>query len=229
MSTAQPFAPAPPDVLRPDLRRFWDGTIPVDVRRGEPLYMPGDPARSVYLLRTGSVRLSRLMPSGGELTVDVVGPGELIGERAALGWPRRLGLAQALEPAKASPLAASILESAAHRTPELALALARLASERQRRLEARAVVNAYGDCRQKLIGVLLEMAERFGTDEAEGRRIGVRLTHEELARLIGAARETVTPLLVALRRQGAIDYDRRSILLRDRLSLAESSQLPLSA
>ncbi len=229
MSTAQPFAPAPASVLRPDLRRFWDGTIPVDLRRGDALYMPGDPARSVYLLRTGSVRLARLISSGGELTLDVVGPGELIGEGAVLGWSRRLGLAQALEPAKASPLAAPILESAVHRNPDLALALARLVSERQRRLEARAVVGAYGDCRQKLIGVLLEMAERFGIDEAEGCRIGVRLTHEELARLIGAARETVTPLLVTLRRQGAIDYDRRSILLRDRASLAKASDLPLSA
>jgi CRP/FNR family transcriptional regulator len=201
----------------------------VDLRRGEPLYMPGDRASSVYLLRAGSVRLSRLMRSGGELILDVVGPGELIGEGAALGWSRRLGLAQALEPSKASPLAASILESAAHRNPDMALALARLVSERQRRLEVRAVLNAYGNCRQKLVGVLLEMAERFGIDEAEGCRIGVRLTHEELARLIGAARETVTPLLVALRRQGAIDYDRSSILLRDRVSLAKANQLPLSA
>jgi CRP-like cAMP-binding protein len=43
----------------------------------------------------------------------------------------------------------------------------------------------------------------------------VRLTHEEIARFIGAARETVTPLLVRLRAEGVIAYDRRSLVIRD--------------
>jgi len=71
--------------------------------------------------------------------------------------------------------------------------------------------------------VLLDIADRFGVDEGESRRITVRLTHEELARLIGAARETVTPLLVELRRAGAIDYDRTRILIQRRALLYDKS------
>lgn len=192
--------------------------------RGEYLYLPGDPARSVFLVRQGFVRLGRLLDSGREMTLELAGPGELVGEAAALGEEVRIGLAQALEPLRVSPLPASALEAAAERHPRLALGLARMAAERSRRVEARAVENAFGDCRRRLLGALLEMAERFGVDEAGGRRIGVRLTHEDLARLIGAARETVTPLLVKLRDEGVIDYDRRRILVRTSGPLRRSTR-----
>lgn len=205
---------------RRGLDRLWEPTDPLELARGEYLYLPGDPARSVFLLREGSVRLARLLDSGGELNLDVAGPGEVVGEDAVLvGGPRRV-LAQALEPLRASPLPASVVEAAARRDPEVALALARITSERARRLEARATLNAFGGCPRRLAGVLLEMADRFGEDEEDGRRIVVRLTHEDLARFVGAARETVTPLLVALRRRGVIDYDRRRIVIRDRRALA---------
>jgi CRP/FNR family transcriptional regulator, cyclic AMP receptor protein len=201
--------------LRPDLRRCWDGTLPMELERGDYLYLPGDPARSVFLMRSGSVRLGRLLDSGGELSLDVVGPGELLGEDAALGAPRRLGLAQALEKVRVSPLPVPVMEAALARSPDLAVALARISVERRRRLEDRAVESAFGDCRRRLSRLLLDLADRFGTQDVDGRRIAVRLTHEDLARFIGAARETVTPLLVQLRNEGTIDYDRRRIVIRD--------------
>jgi CRP/FNR family transcriptional regulator len=217
MSTARPFTLASPLQLRPDLRRFWDGTIPVTFRRGEYLYLPASLARNVFLVRSGAVRLAQMGGSGGELTVDVAGPAELVGESAVLGQPRRQGLAQALDRVKASPLPTSILDSALQSNPDLALALARITAERSRRFQARAVLTAFADCRRRLIALLLEMAERFGEDDERGRRIGIRLTHEELGRMIGAARETVTPLLIGLRREGAIDYDRRGLWLQEGL------------
>lgn len=173
----------------------------------------------MFLVRAGSARLARLQDSGGELTLDVAGPGDFIGEGAAFSETRRSGLAQALERLRVAPLAVSELHAALRRRPDWALALGRVVLERSRRLEERATLNALGDCRRRLIGVLLELAERFGQPEPGGCRLDVRVTHEDLARLIGAARETVTPLLVELRRRGWIDYDRRRLVIRERDAL----------
>jgi CRP-like cAMP-binding protein len=191
----------------------------MEFQRGDYLFLPGDPARSVFLLRSGWVRLGRLLDSGGELTLDVAGSGEIVGEEAVFGESPRVRLAQALAPVTAAPLPVPALQTALARSPELALGLSRVVWERGRRLEARAVESSFADCRRRLCRTLLDMADRFGVDEAGGRSIAVRLTHEELARLIGAARETVTPILVALRREGAIAYDRTRILIRDRWQL----------
>jgi len=226
MSTAriQLDSPFPPPTRRPSgvtglpdaLRRHWSASLPMEFQRGDYLFLPGDAARSVFLLRSGWVRLARLLDSGGELTLEVAGPGEVVGEEAVFGESPRVRLAQALSPVSAAPLPVPALQTALPRSPELTLALSRVVWERSRRLETRAMESAFADCRRRLCRTLLDLADRFGIDEPEGRRIAVRLTHEELARLIGAARETVTPLLVALRSEGAIAYDRTRILIRDR-------------
>jgi CRP/FNR family transcriptional regulator len=201
------------------LQDQWHRSWPLEFERGDYLFLPGDPARSVFLLHSGWVRIGRLLDSGGELTLDVAGPGELVGEDALYGESPRVRLAQALSPVAAAPAPVAGVAEALGRSPELAAALNRLLWERSRRLEARAVESAFADCRRRLCRTLLDLADRFGVDEPEGRRIAIRLTHEELSRLIGAARETVTPLLVALRREGAIDYDRRRLLVRERRML----------
>lgn len=201
------------------LRRHWSSSLPMEFQRGDYLFLPGDPARSVFLLESGWVRIGRLLDSGGELTLDVAGAGEVVGEEAVFGETHRVRLVQALSRVVAAPLPAPALATALARNASLAQALGRIVWERSRRLEARVVEGAFADCRRRLCRTLLDMADRFGVDEPEGRRIAVRLTHEDLARLIGAARETVTPLLVSLRREGAIDYDRTRILIRDRWPL----------
>jgi len=216
LSTAHVHPVAPPSPgLPPEQRRAWDGTLPLELAGGDYLYFPGDPPRSVFLVRSGTVRIGRLLDAGSERTLDLAGPGDLVGEGAVLGEGQRQGFAQAVGPARVSPLPAPVLEAALRRNPDLAAAVARLVAERARRLEARLVESAFADCRRRLASVLLDVAGRFGADEEPGRRVTVRLTHEELARLIGAVRETVTPLLGELRRERLIDYDRRSLRLLD--------------
>jgi CRP/FNR family transcriptional regulator len=193
----------------------WDAALPMEFQRGDYFFLPGDPARSVFLIRSGTARLGRLLDSGGELTLDLAGPGEIVGEEALFGVTQRVRLAQALSGVTAIPLPVAMLFRSLERDAGLALALTRIVWERGRRLEGRAVEGTFTDCRRRLCRALLDVGDRFGVDEPEGRRIAVRLTHEDLARLIGAARETVTPLLVRLRREGAIDYDRTRILIRD--------------
>jgi CRP-like cAMP-binding protein len=202
-----------------DLPSLWQSATTLELARGDYLYLPGDPAGSVFLVRSGFLRLGRLTESGAELALDVAGPGEIVGEGAVLGEPQRSQLAQCLTAVRAAPLAAAAVEAALDQAPRLALCLARRAAQRSRRIEARSAVNVLGDCRQRLARLLLELAERFGADEARGRRIRARLTHEDLARLIGAARETVTPILCEWRARGAIDYDRRALVVRTGRSL----------
>ena len=215
MATARLIPPTPRDVGDPEVQRHWRNSLPMEFRRGDYVYLPGDHARSVFLLRSGWVRIGRLLDSGGDLTLDVAGPGELVGEAALFGERQRIGLAQALSDVIATPAPVSVLQAGLRTSPALALVVTQTVWKRSRRVEARAVDQAYADCADRLRHVLLEMAERFGVDEPDGRRIAVRLTHEDLARMIGAARETVTPLLVEMRRAGAIHYDRTRFVIRD--------------
>ena len=50
------------------------------VKTHEPIYFPDEPSRSIFFLKEGHVKISRLTPDGKEAIVDVVGPGEVFGE-----------------------------------------------------------------------------------------------------------------------------------------------------
>lgn len=217
MATARMTPALPPTSGDLQVERHWQSSLPMEFRRGDYLYLPGDQAHSVFLLRSGWVRIGRLLDSGGDLTLDLAGSGELIGEAALFGERQRIGLAQALSDVIATPAPVTMLQAGLRTSPALALAVSQTVWRRSRRVEERAVDQAYADCAERLRHVLLEIAERFGVDEPDGRRLAVRLTHEDLARMIGAARETVTPLLVEMRRTGAIHYDRSRFVVRDAL------------
>jgi CRP/FNR family transcriptional regulator len=68
--------------------------------------------------------------------------------------------------------------------------------------------------RARLAGLLLDLADRFGVRDSEGVIVDLRLTHRELAALIGATRETVSVAIVELRDAGLVRTDaRRAVLL----------------
>src|SRR5262245_9064273 len=65
--------------------------------RGEFIYMPGDRADFVYILRHGRVKLSVLSESGKEIAIDIIQPGEIFGEFALVDGSPRSNMVQALD------------------------------------------------------------------------------------------------------------------------------------
>ena len=51
-----------------------------EVKKRQPLYLPGDPSRNVYLLKQGRVKIANTAPSGKEITFEILEPGEIFGE-----------------------------------------------------------------------------------------------------------------------------------------------------
>jgi CRP/FNR family cyclic AMP-dependent transcriptional regulator len=210
-----PVLPVPPARFTRALERLFEGASLRSHSRGDYLYLPDDPANAVFLVRSGAVRLARFLDSGRELNLEIAGPGEIVGEAAIFGEAWRLGLAQVLCPSQVARIPATwVLASLDHDTA-VARDLAQVLFDRAGRMERRSLQNLSWGCRERLGALLLELSERFGSGTGGGQTLGLRLTHEDLARFIGAARETVTPLLVSLRMEGAISYDRRSLVIRD--------------
>src|SRR5215213_10641006 len=65
--------------------------------RGEFIYMPGDRADFVYILKHGRVKLSVLSESGKEIAIDIIQPGEIFGEFALVDESARSNMTQALD------------------------------------------------------------------------------------------------------------------------------------
>jgi CRP/FNR family transcriptional regulator len=197
------------------LTRLFEGATFRNYARGEYLFLPDDPSNTVFLIRSGAVRLARIFDSDRELNLDIAGPGEIVGESALLGEAWRVGLAQALCPSLIARVPSAWVVSSLENDPSIGRELAHVVFERAARMERRTLQNLAWGCPERLGALLMELSQRFGSPTSTGQSLGVRLTHEEIARFIGAARETVTPLLVRLRAEGVIAYDRRTLTIRD--------------
>lgn len=169
----------------------------LELRRGEELFAPGDPAREAYVVRDGHLRLWQVEGERRPRTVEVAGPREMVGLESVFAGPgvrRRYG-ASAGQPTRVVLLPGDGV-ARAFRTGERTFVHAFRAVH-----DDLAMARWSGGGRggpstaERLADVLLVLARRFGTEEGTGLRLEVRLTHQELADLAGAHRSTVTTLL----------------------------------
>ncbi len=178
-----------------------------ELGKGELLYRSGDRADTVYRVVHGLVKLGIDIPSGKERIVGVAGPGDLIGALA----PGQATLRESAEALSASVVVTVVpRKDAAPFEP----ALFRAAGDQLTRVTD-ALEDGELPVGARLARALLRLGERFGQVAADGSvRITLPLTHENLAAMIGAARETTTAALGELRRLGLIEGTRGTYRFR---------------
>jgi CRP/FNR family transcriptional regulator, cyclic AMP receptor protein len=71
----------------------------------------------------------------------------------------------------------------------------------------------------RLAALLLRLAEEYGEPQDHGIRLSLRLTHQDVAHMVGSTRETITALINRFRDEGLITVDHRVLVIleRDRL------------
>jgi CRP/FNR family cyclic AMP-dependent transcriptional regulator len=204
------------DALTPqeleDLRRYIRS---VEYHAGEVVYFPGDPSDAIYTLHRGRVRLAYIDESGRRLTLAIMTPGQLFGEMALAGEQKRRWIAETLEDSILCIVHKQDFLRLTQSNPKLTLRITSLLGERLVQIENKLEDLLFKGVHARLARTLLRLAEQYGEQEADGVRIRFRLTHEELAHLIGSTRETTSLTLGELERQGLLSKQRGVILLKD--------------
>lgn len=177
------------------------------------IFDQGDPTRLVYLVKKGKVKIARLTPDGKEVTVAVLGAGDIFGEETLFSQGERTTVAVTIEETLLCTAQADDLFELLSRDPELALNVAKIVHERLTTASATIEDLAYARVADRLLHLFQRLAAEHGVDVPGGTRIDVRLTHADLASLVGSTRETVTLELSHLSRDGAISVEHGAITL----------------
>jgi len=185
----------------------------VTVPRGSLILRPGDEAWALYLLKRGRVRIYKLYPDGRELTLAILGDGNVFGVTELAAQDSLDIYAEAMDDVLLCTMRRADVESLLRRHPEVAMRLIGLLSQRVHALEALVASLAHEDVRRRLLRLLLELSEDFGVADGEFTRVDVALSHEELATMVGSTRETVTATLSRLAQEGIVRTGRRAIAL----------------
>lgn len=189
-------------------------------RRGEALMHVDQVARDVLILRSGRVKVSATTSAGRMVLLAFRGPGDLVGELAALDESPRSATIVALEPVDALALAHADFRALLAEHPPAALALLRVLTGRLRDADAKRVQLAAYTTIGRVAFCLLELSERFGEENGD---ILLPLSQEELAGWAGASLESVGRALSSMRRLGWVETRRRAIRVLDRGALVAAT------
>lgn len=194
-------------------------------RKRELVFGRGEVADRLCLLESGRVKLYRLTPEGREIAVAIVEPGETFGEEAVVGVAHRTVFAEALETSRVRQIDRRELAEWLRGRPDVALEVTRNLWQRLGEVERQMENLAFRKVNHRLAALLVHWAEKYGeTLPGGGIRLRIRVTHQEIASLIGSSRETVTLTLGQLVDAHLIAYDaedRRAIVAPDLKRLAE--------
>ena len=188
--------------------------------RGKLIYLPSDTSEGCFLLAAGRVRIFSVSPDGKQSIVAFIEPGDLFGELAIFESSRRDEFAEAAEKSVVVLIPGEVMRTLALDNTALTFGITKLIGLRRRRIERRLRGLLFRSNRQRLIHLLLDLAEQFGQQTALGVQLAIKLSHQELAGVIGSTRESVTLLLGDLQQEGLVRVARRRIELTqpDRLA-----------
>lgn len=206
-------------VLGMDEEALADVLAAFEVRhlhRQERLFDQGEPGRSLCLVREGSLKLTRTTASGRPSILAVLGPGDTVGEMSLLDGSDRTATATALTPSVVLELSQARFDRWLADQPAAAPLLLRHLGRRLRASNDVISDLVFADVPTRVARLVLKLAEQFGLEDDRGVVVVEhQLTQEELAQLVGSARETVNKALSSFAGRGWIELGRRSIAILD--------------
>ena len=187
-----------------------------------PIYLPSENADSIYLVASGLVKICHLTADGKVSTLAFVKTGEVFGELALFDSVERGEYVESIEACELIRIPKQRIQELMNRDLGIALAVTKLVGLRRQRIERRLTNLLFTSNQHRLNHLLLDLAEQFGIAIEGGIRLGLKLSHQEIANLIGTTRETVTILMGKLKTDGLIRAQRQTVILCDVSRLAES-------
>jgi len=186
-------------------------------RMGNTIFSKGDPGNALYIVKDGKVRILSLSDKGTETIVHILKEGAIFGE-LLLSEEMRFFTAVTDTDAVVTVLPKGSLVELLASIPTVSKNFIRLLSKRLAKVE-----KEFGDfghtwSYDRLAKILLKLSEEHGRETPKGILISLRLTHEDLANLIGTTRETVTTQMIRFRRMGFVrSQDRFLVVNKARL------------
>ena len=191
-----------------------------DMPAKAPIYLATDSAESVFVMVGGLAKVCHRTKDGKESILAFVESGEIFGERAIFETGPRDEYVEAIDPCKVLQLPVAIMRQVVESRVDISIALNKVIARRRHQIETRLKNLMFLSNRERLIHLLLDLTEQFGVSQGEGIRLRIKLSHQDVANLIGSTRETVTVLLGQLKSEQSVAGGRQRIVLANPQRLA---------
>ncbi len=191
-----------------------------ELQRRQIVYLPGDPGEHVFFIQGGRIKCSKVSRDGKELTLTYVAAGEFFGELCVLEGQPREEMAEAMKNSIITVLPRESIRELLMTNSKIAFRFIKVVGDRRRLMETKIEHLVFRDVHAKLAALLLELGVEHGKETEDGLQIDQKITHQEMANLIGSTRETISLTLSAFKKKELILLQGRTVVLTDLDGLA---------
>lgn len=191
--------------------------------RGELVFSQSQPVTSLFILKSGRVRVFRVTEDGKALTMGILEPGAVFGEMILVGQRMYDNYAEAIEDSAICRLDVHDVEQFLLSDPRIAIRISRLLGERVARLEERLTDLAHRPLSARVARTLITLGDN-GSNTRFGSGRAIRVTHEQIASLVGATREATSKTMSDLAAQCLIKQARGRVIILDPAGLGVTAR-----
>ncbi|MHB1529556.1 MAG: Crp/Fnr family transcriptional regulator [Acidiferrobacteraceae bacterium] len=193
-------------------------------KKGEMIFRAGDLGDNVHLLRRGRAKVYQISTLGRQVILWFCFPGEIFGLTEVATGARRLVNAQACENTDTVCVARQQFRSYIECHAKAASLVTEILACRLR-VSSDTLVNLIDDhALIRVIKLILRLGTCYGTRVGDEIHLNVRMTHQEIADMVGATRQTVTMILNQLKRDGLLGITNHQIHIKKHELLRKTAQ-----
>jgi len=199
------------------LERLRASVFDLRLEKGQILFTEGEPAQAMYVVRSGQVKIFKLSPDGREQTLRIAGAGDCFNEVPIFDEGPNPANAEAVEPATLWGIRRTDMRRLVEEHPAVAIGFLKAFAGKLRYFTRKVEDLSFRSVTSRVAKLLLETAE----DDGKGNlRLKQQFTQQEMAAVVGTAREMIGRAFRVLEKEGAIRLERHRIMIVSRAALA---------
>lgn len=206
------------DLTKKEIDLLRNASSPFKLKKEQTLFMQGDPAKSLYYLKEGRIKLSRFAPDGRKLTLDLVEPTEFFGELCLARETKRSSIAEAVKDSVGSSINCDAFLLFMSTRPDVAINFLKMIINKRIAMENLFEDMIFMDVSTRVAALLLKYSEKS--------TVKIHFTHQEIADMTGTTRVSVSRAITKLRNDGLIETSGMRIKILQKQKLKQMVEDP---
>lgn len=198
-----------------ELSRLLESAHLKEFKAGHPVYIQGERSQTFYFLLKGKIKISIFREDGSEKILAIQEGNTFFGESAAFDDQPYFATATVLEPSQVYSIQRDSLGKIIREAPSISFMLMCALIRKMRLLAFQVEDLSFLDAQKRVVHILLKLVHELGVEKEGGLQIQKRITHDDIARLTGLSRVTVTNVLNYLEQLNIIKKRRCSLTITD--------------
>ncbi|KXG74331.1 Crp/Fnr family transcriptional regulator [Thermotalea metallivorans] len=197
------------------LEKIASITVEKKYRKGTIIFMEGDPGEAIFFIKSGKVKISKTSSDGRELILNIYGSGDVFAEVTIFNDVKYPATAEVVEDAVIGVVMNRELEELVKGDADLALQIIKILNKRLYMAQMKLKQMALSDTYVRTAQMIIKLAQEHGVEKNSVIELKLELSRQELANMIGTARETVSRALSQFKKEGSIDISGKKIIVKN--------------